>query len=503
MKENTHRKNTAATMVLLAAAVVFGMILAAGTGLTPSAVSGPLQLQSAVPAAASPSTPLGLPSFADLAEAVEPAVVSIHAISFERRRGGQVNPFEFFFGPRRQQPNPRGEGEEEERRSDSGGSGFIVSSDGLVVTNNHVIDGARDLKVTVGGREYAASVKGTDPDTDIALLQIEADRTFNYLALGNSEGLRVGDWVMAIGSPLSLDSTVTVGVVSAKGRSIGLANVSFENFIQTDAAINFGNSGGPLVNLQGEVVGIATAINYGAENIGFAVPVSTLQQILPQLRETGRVERGYLGVAIENLTFLSAQAFGLEEPKGALVTDITDDTPAEAAGLENGDVILKVDDVEVTETRDLIEYVSNRGPGAKVKLLILRGKKNIEKTVKLAQRPGAGENAAPADEEDDPGIDWLGIEYRDLTPGLRQQHGMPDDVSGVWVTSMAQTSPLFEQGVQRGMVITEVNGEDTPDRDSFESAVKAADSGSVLRLYVRAFGPQGQTRGSYAFVQVP
>ena len=502
MMESTHRKNTVATMVLLAAAVVFGMILAAGTGLTPPAASGPLQLQGSAPAAASLSTPLGLPSFADLAEAVQPAVVSIHAISFERRRRPEVNPFEFFFGPRRR-PSPRQEDDDEERRSDSGGSGFIVSADGLVVTNNHVIDGATDLRVTVGGREFSAIVKGTDPDTDIALLQIDADKTFNYLSLGDSESLRVGDWVMAIGSPLSLNSTVTVGVVSAKGRSIGLANVSFENFIQTDAAINFGNSGGPLVNLQGKVVGIATAINYGAENIGFAVPVSTLQQILPQLRETGRVERGYLGVAIENLTFLSAQSFGLEEPRGALVTDVTEDTPAETAGLKNGDVILKVDAVEVTKTRDLIEYVASRGPGARVKLKVLRGGKTIEKAVKLAQRPGNGQDAAPQSKDEDPGIDWLGIDYRELTPALRQQHGLPDEVEGVWITSVSQASPLFEQGVQPGLVITEVNGQATPDRESFEGAVRAASSDSVLRLYLRAIGPQGSSRGTYAFVQVP
>ncbi|MCB1032410.1 MAG: trypsin-like peptidase domain-containing protein, partial [Acidobacteria bacterium] len=262
--EKQPRSRQAMTMMLLLGAVVFGIVLAGSAGLTPHASSDPVSVQPA--AVVGGGVGNGIPSFADLAEAVQPAVVSIQATSFERgRRGhGGVDPFEFFFGPRRRPGTPPNQGPEDEgERSDSGGSGFLVSADGLVVTNNHVVRDASDLKVQVNGREYKATVKGTDPDTDLALLQIESDESFTYLSLGDSDGLRVGDWIMVIGSPLALDHTVTVGVVSAKGRSIGLVNRSFENFIQTDAAINFGNSGGPLVNLRGEVVGIATAINYG------------------------------------------------------------------------------------------------------------------------------------------------------------------------------------------------------------------------------------------------
>jgi serine protease Do len=479
------------------------MVLAGGLQITPLAHSSTVTAERLAPVSASLVNPPGLPSFADLAEAVEPAVVSIHATSFDRPRRGRgntpPNPFEFFL-------NPRGPQQEDEgQRSDSGGSGFLVSSDGLVVTNYHVVDGASQLKVTVGDREYPATVKGKDPETDIALLQIESDEPFSYLSLGDSDVLRVGDWVMVIGSPLNLDKTVTIGVVSAKGRSIGLSNnISFENFIQTDAAINFGNSGGPLVNLAGEVVGIATAINYGAENIGFAVPVRTLKQILPQLKDSGSVSRGYLGVTIDNLTYLSAQAFGLDKPQGALVREVTDETPAKEAGLANGDVILKVDELKVGETRDLIEYVASRGPGAKVRLEILRDGKKIEKVVKLGVRPGGSEVAANPEKEEDSGIEWLGIGYRELSPAIRSQHGLPEDLEGVWVTNVAQTSPLFDQGVQPGQIISEVNGRPTPDIESFEAAVKAAAKGSVLRLYVKAFNPRGgDSRGSWAFVQVP
>ena len=500
--DNQPRSRHFATMMLLFGAVIFGMVLAGSAGLTPAASSGPVSVEATLPAAASVAIGAnGVPSFADLAEAVQPAVVSIQATSFERGRGRRgVDPFEFFFGPRRRpgQPAPEDEGE----RSDSGGSGFLVSADGLVVTNHHVIRDASELKVQVNDREYKATVKGTDPDTDLALLQIEAEEAFTYLSLGDSDGLRVGDWIMAIGSPLALDHTVTVGVVSAKGRSIGITDRSFENFIQTDAAINFGNSGGPLVNLRGEVVGIATAINYGAENIGFAVPVSTLKQILPQLRSEGRVSRGYLGVAIENLDYRSAQAFGLEEPNGALVYQVTPDSPAERAGLRHGDIILRADDHKVLETRDLIDYISGRGPDAEVDLTILRGGEEIREKVKLSER-GEFSQIAAQPEDENRGIDWLGISYRSMTPELRSQHGAPDDLEGVWLTRVSQSSPLFEQGVRPGVVVTEVNGLATPDSRSFDEVVEAAESGSYLRIYWRAFDSQGNTTGRYAFVEVP
>jgi serine protease Do len=502
------RGRQAGTFLLLAGAVAFGIVLAGALEPGARGLASPA-------AAAAESRPVpssisasGLPSFADLAEQVLPAVVSIDAQQIQRtptmRRRGQENPFDFFFGPR-QQPEGGG-GEPREFRSSSGGSGFVVSRDGFVVTNHHVIENATKIRVRLEERWYEAELKGADPATDLALLKIDAGRELSVLPLGDSDLLRVGDFVMAIGSPLLLDHTVTVGVVSAKGRSIGLTrDSSFENFIQTDAAINRGNSGGPLVNLRGEVVGIATAMNWGAENIGFAVPVNTLQMVLPQLREKGRVSRGYLGVNIQNLDWERAQAFGLDDPSGALVTTVVPDSPASAAGVRHGDVVVAVDGRRVRETRDLIDYVSAQGPGKKVALELLRGGKKVRVDVQLAERQLADEAATTGPEESSPGIDWLGLDYQDLTPALRQGLRIPDRVEGVVLRAVAASSPLYDEGLASGDVIVEVNGRATPSVGQFEREVASVPSGAYLRFYVQRFDPRGSgdAVSFFAIVRVP
>ncbi|MEM7482437.1 MAG: Do family serine endopeptidase [Acidobacteriota bacterium] len=495
---STSRSRRFFTFLLVAGAVVFGMALAGGLDMTPSgdAQSNTTALAIAV------DTPAGGGGFADLAEAVEPAVVSIAAATFDAEPRRQ-NPLEFFF----RGPGGPGQGDSDDpqrRRQDSGGSGFVISPDGLVVTNNHVVRGADRLTVTLGDRTYDAEVIGTDPATDLALLKIDTGADLPYLRLGNSDSLRVGEWIMVIGSPLSLDHTVTVGVVSAKNRSLGISDISFENFIQTDAAINFGNSGGPLVNLRGEVVGIATAINYNAENIGFAVPVKTLESILPQLRDTGRVSRGYLGIEITNLDFNTAQAFGLETPDGALVQRVVDDQPAAEAGLRHGDIILQVDRERVSETRDLINYVSSKPPGTKVSVEVFRNGKKEGLTVKLGERPGLGIDAPAEPEDDEGGIDWLGLQYQNLTPGTRDVHGMPADMGGVWVTGVQPDSPLYEEGVRPGDVISEVNGAEVTTSSNFESMIGEISSGSYVRLYVRRIDPRsGRQSSFFAAVRKP
>ena len=334
------------TAGLVVGALAFGFFLAGGLQITPDAATAPSPDSQAAPVAVDPiASPTG---FADLADRVSPAVVSIQSTSFERsseRQGGPLDFFDFFNGPRqRNEQDP-----DREFRQDSGGSGFVVSAEGLVVTNNHVIRGADEVTVHLNGDSYPAVVKGTDPATDLALLQIEGDAELPFLALGDSRSLRVGEWVMAIGSPLGLDNTVTVGVVSAKQRQINISaeTRSFENFIQTDAAINFGNSGGPLVNMRGEVIGINTAINWGSENIGFAVPVNILKDILPQLRDEGRVRRGYLGMEVVDLTPETADAFGVESTEGALIMRVLPDLPADKAGLEHGDIVVEMDGIDV------------------------------------------------------------------------------------------------------------------------------------------------------------
>jgi serine protease Do len=502
------------SFALLVAAVLFGVVLAGGLDLTPTgaaapAVPEPAESGSGVRAAAAGGTGY-LPSFADLAEKVLPAVVSVDAQTIgpaEGRGGrrGSPDPFEFFFGP---QAPPRGPGEREPRefRSDSGGSGFVISADGFVITNNHVIEGATKVRVRLDGRYFDAEVKGTDPATDLALLKVDAGDGLAFLPLGDSEALRVGDYVMAIGNPLLLDHTVTVGVVSAKGRAIGLTpDVSFENFIQTDAAINRGNSGGPLVNLRGEVIGIATAMNWGAENIGFAVPVATLKSVLPQLRDKGRVSRGYLGINIQNLDFDTAKAFGIERAVGALVTEVVGGSPADKAGLRHGDVVLSVDRRTVETTRDLIDYVAAQPPGAKVRLQVLRDGERLEREVELGERSPAEAASSESDESGSRGLDWLGLDYQDITPGLRQSHGLPGDIRGVVVLDVAASSPLYDEGVVAGDLITEVNGQGIADADELEKAVAGVESGAYLRLYVRRFDPRGRADdlGFFAIVRVP
>jgi serine protease Do len=502
MNGRLQRQTTTAALVL--GAVAFGMVLAGGLELTPSARSQqPLSRQQAQSTSALAAVPL--PSFADVVERVSPGVVSIDAASFEsadERRRSQ--PFEFFMGPRgRQNEDP-----DREFRRDSGGSGFLVSEDGYVVTNNHVIRGAERLRVRVGDREYDADVKGSDRATDLALLKIDSKESFQFLTLGDSDSLRPGDWVMAIGSPAGLLNTVTVGVVSAKQRRIGISaeTTSFENFIQTDAAINFGNSGGPLLNLAGEVVGINTAINWGSENIGFAVPVKTLEAVLPQLRDLGRVRRGYLGMGVNDLTPEAAEAFGLDSTDGALVANINDGTPAAEGGIKVGDIVLKVDDVKVENTRGLIDYVSLLGPDVKVELEVLRNGKKLTKSVTLAERPAEGEDAVEAPHEDGSGIEWLGIRYQDVVPGLRAAHQIPEDVEGVWITQISPRSPLYDAGLRtEGSVdiISEVNGEPISSVEDLERIVGEASSGSRLRLYVRRFADGREAQPIFAFPAKP
>ena len=519
--KSSGRQRQAVTFSMLLASVVFGMVLAGALDLGPQGHAQPAPTTTASSAGSMNTS--NLPSFADLAERVLPSVVSIDAETIEKagsghRQQGPIDPFEFFFNnPHGQGPGGGGPGEggpgeggpggtPQEYRSSAGGSGFIVSSDGYVVTNNHVIEGATKIRVHLDDRDYDAELKGADPATDLALLKIDAGHELTPVPLGDSDALRVGDWVMAIGNPLLLDHTVTVGVVSAKGRSIGLTqDVSFENFIQTDAAINRGNSGGPLVNVRGEVVGIATAMNWGAENIGFAVPVNTLKGVLPQLEEKGKVSRGYLGINIQNLDWDRAQAFGLSSTNGALVTTVVPGAPADAAGVQHGDVIVAVDGKPVKQTRDLIDYVSSKKPGTKVKLDILRIGKRMALTVTLAERQEATQEASTGGEEGASGIGWLGLDYQDVTPQVRQSLGVPDSTQGVVVRQLSAESPLVDEGMAPGDIITEVNGVKVKSGTDFEKEVKAAKSGSYLRFYVTRYAQQGQSQAVsyFAIVHVP
>jgi serine protease Do len=486
----TTRNRLLATLLLTGGALVFGMILAGGGKLTPAGFSA------TGPQRPTDSAVVTLPSFADLADAVLPAVVTVRSVTIGNTPTG-ANPFEFFFGQR----GPRGE--PQQFRGEGAGSGYVVAADGRIVTNHHVVDGATKVEVIFADRTVPAEIKGKDPATDLALLKVETDKELPYLALGDSDALRVGDWVMAVGSPLTLQQSVTVGVVSAMGRSqLDITDPSFENFIQTDAAINRGNSGGPLVNLKGEVVGINTAMNFGAENIGFSVPVNTLTAIVDQLKTSGRVRRGYLGVTITNLDRDTAEAFGVGTTDGALVQEVQPRSPAQEAGLRNGDVITTIDGRAVTDTRHLIDYVAAKPPGTKIAIVFLRNGKTRESTVTLQERPSNAEVAAEPSKGEEGETEWLGLQYQDLTPGLREMHGIPDEVHGVWITDVAAASPLIDEQVQPGDVIAEVNGDPVSDVAEFEARIAQVPSRQFARLYLLR-PTDGDPQGFFAVVRVP
>ncbi len=500
------KKQILFTGLMVFGALVFGMVIAGGLNLTEptraeeagqTAVAAEDDSRRAQARKVEGHARTSIESFADLAEAVLPAVVTVEVARIEESSGP-----EFFFRRNPFQRQPDQESEPDEQRLQGAGSGFLISADGWIVTNNHVIDRAEEVTVRFEGREYEAEVRGRDRETDLALIKIEADEDLPFLALGDSEELRVGDWIMAIGSPLSFEASVTVGVVSAKGRSFGIEGgpTSFANYIQTDAAINRGNSGGPLVNTAGEVVGIATAMAW-AENIGFAVPVDVLEGVLPQLRDEGRVRRGYLGVQIRDLEHIEARYYELDEPNGALVQEVVEETPADKAGVESGDVILGVDDHEVVGTRDLIDYVAALAPGERVELEILRDTRRISLDVLLEERPlqiAESGSARPAPTRSE-GMDWLGLDLRPLTANLRERSGLDRRQHGVYVSDVSARSVFAERGFQAGVVITGIDDAEIRDLDDLKAAAADLETGDLIR--VAAVVPGGQR--FFSVIEVP
>ena len=439
-----------------------------------------------------------LPTFADIAAAALPSVVTITSTELVRGRsgpdmfGGQ-DPFEFFFGPQR--------GEPREHKQVAGGSGFLFSADGEILTNNHVVAGAQKVEVKLRDRRvFQAKILGTDPATDVALIKVDAPSPLPTLPLGDSDALRVGDWVMAVGNPLNFEGTVTVGVVSGKGRR-GLSDdpnaASFENLIQTDAAINFGNSGGPLINVAGQVVGINSAMVQPAQNIGFAVAIATARAIIPQLKSKGHVVRGMLGIQITEVNQEIMQAFRLPSMDGAFVESVSADGPAGKAGVQHGDTIVAVDDRPVKEPKDLIDYVSAAEPGRSVRLTVLRDGKTLHLTAVLSERrieTAEGEGSGPSSSGSSVGRQKLGIAVVGLTTDIRQELRLPPGVTGVVVDRVSPESEASDQGVSTGDVITEVNGVAVNSPAAFEAEVGKVKKGDYVRLYVRRFQPQEISR---------
>jgi serine protease Do len=481
MKSDAQKVFSLAAVVV--AAILFGMILSGGLDVTRRVDA---DRPDPLPAASADGMPL--PDFATLAEHVVPSVVSVYSDEVrdpsESRRGMPSDPFHFFFGPR----DDDRDREPQVRRSS--GSGFFITATGEIITNHHVIEDADKIRVRlVDDTEYLAEVVGMDPATDIALLRVvKPDREFDHLDLGDSSAVRVGQWVMAAGNPLEMEHTVTVGVVSAKGRALGLSaeSSSFENFIQTDAAINFGNSGGPLVDLRGNVIGINTAINAAGQNIGFAIPVDVARRILPQLRETGRVVRGYLGVSINNLNPGEAEAFGLDSSDGALVESVVSGHAADKAGVRHGDVIVSVDGEPIEDTRELIDTISAMPPGTEVVLGLMRNGKPKSITVELEERDEASLSAEPAEGSEEEGdvFERVGVSVSALDPMVRQNFRIDEDIEGVVVTRVKPLSPAGEEGMTPGLVITEANGETITRPSDLRAVIGGVEEGGYLRLYV-------------------
>jgi serine protease Do len=489
MSQTNQRVISLAAVVV--AAILFGMVLSGGLGVT-------TRVNADRPADEAQPTPAAVnflaPDFAALADRVIPSVVSVTVTEYRQRSSSRMprDFFHRFFDPREEE----GESEPQPRARRSEGSGFFISADGEILTNNHVVEDADKIEVVLeNGDSLPAELVGADPTTDLALLRVTNGDDFPFLPLGSAENLRVGEWVMAAGNPMDMDHTITVGVVSGKGRVLGLSNRSFENYIQTDAAINFGNSGGPLVNLSGQVVGINTAINARGQNLGFAVPVEIATSILDQLRTRGKVVRGYLGVTIDNIDASFQEAWGLDSRDGAFVQSVEEDSPAEKAGLEPSDVIVSVDGRAVDTTRTLIDTIASKAPGTKIHLDVIRNGERLDLVVTLGERPDAATEAGASDspeESEDQTAERVGITVRSLDAETRRMYGVGRGVSGVIVTQVRPDSPAGEEGLARGDVILQANGDDVTLPSELLERVEQVDDGGYLRLYV--FRPQAEQR---------
>ncbi|MDX1710547.1 MAG: DegQ family serine endoprotease [Rhodovibrionaceae bacterium] len=420
-------------------------------------------------------------TFADLAEKLLPTVVNVSSTSkIEPGEGGPDDLEEFFrdFFERRGQPMP----ERPRRAPTSLGSGFVIDPDGYIVTNNHVIAEADEITIRLqDDQTYEAEIIGTDEKTDIALLKIDAEN-LPHVTWGDSDTTRIGDWVIAIGNPFGLGGTVTAGIVSARSRDINAG--PYDDFIQTDASINRGNSGGPMFNMDGEVIGINTAIfspSGGSVGIGFAVPSAMARNVVQQLREFGEVRRGWLGVRIQTVTEELAEGLRLDAPRGALVASVTPDGPAEASGIKQGDVILRFDGKKVDDMRELPRMVAETGIGKEVEVVVWRKGERKTVTVELgaldeerlaALEEGTGDEGAEGGTSD--AVDALGVDLARLSSEMRERYDLSEDVEGVVITEVESGSSAAEKGLRAGDVIVEVDQEPVGDPEAVESRIKDA-----------------------------
>ncbi|MFO7890349.1 MAG: Do family serine endopeptidase [bacterium] len=443
--------------------------------------------------------------FVKVSEEILPTVVNIATTKIVER-SSQVSPFapllRDFFGKEFNFEEPQ------TQRLQGLGSGIIVSDQGHILTNHHVIQNADDIKVTLyNKKEFEAELVGTDPLTEIAVIKIEAG-DLPVARLGDSDRIRVGEWVLAFGNPLYLTSTVTAGIVSAKGRSIGIirdpnagegGSYAIENFIQTDAAINPGNSGGALVNLKAEVIGVNTAIasqTGGYQGYGFAVPINLAKRIMKDLIEKGHVVRAWLGIGMRPVTEEIAERYGLDRPKGVLIDQIMDNSPAQKAGFKPLDIILKVEGKSIKQANEVQSIIALKKPGDEIDITILRDDKQKEIQVTLGERER--EKVTSSKEESD--ITKLGLQVKNLNDAIRSRlrHNAYDDVEGIIVTQVKRYSSAAEAGIQPGDLITKIEEHYITSISDYKNALKSFDPGDVVIFYMRRVGQK-----YHAFVKIP
>lgn len=423
-------------------------------------------------------------SFAKIASLAKPGVVNIQTVKniqgrgrvfehfFGQPFGGNEDMFKKFFGPFMQQ-------QPQTRKQESLGSGFIVSSDGYIVTNNHVVKDADQIKVILHDKtEYDAAILGTDPVTDLALIKIKAE-DLTPLRFGSSEKTQIGSWVVAIGSPFGLEQTVTAGIISAKGRILGSG--PYDDFIQTDASINPGNSGGPLLNLDGKVIGINTAIVRSGQGIGFAIPSDLAKGVIDQLKEQKSVSRGWMGVAIQDVTEELAEYYKIEENKGVYVAKVYEGDPADKAGIKAGDVIFMINDKEISSSRDLTLTIGNLSVGEIIQAKLMREGKEKTVKVELGKRPDQNPELSSKSQIYDP----FGFRLKQMDPETAQKLGYPEGIKGLVVLDIKPESQASKTNVRHGDLLIEVNRHRIATIEGYQEYMKKMDKGSIVQILFR------------------